>query len=143
MTRITALKALPLALALAAGTACGVKKTTTEISPTAQRAPTCAEAITTYATRSEVPSDYYELAFIEAEGNSVYTTDNKLQDQIRNGAAKVGASAVIVNPVEQSKTTVKVLGEAVGANTATQKASALAIYMPADQDRITQACGTR
>lgn len=143
MTRITALKALPLALALAAGTACGVKKTTTEISPTAQRAPTCAEAITTYATRSEVPADYYELAFIEAEGNSVYTTDNKLQDQIRNGAAKVGASAVIVNPVEQSKTTVKVLGEAVGANTATQKASALAIYMPADQDRITQACGSR
>ena len=143
MTRITAIKALPLALALAAGTACGVKKTTTEISPTAQRAPTCAEAITTYATRSEVPADYYELAFIEAEGNSVYTTDNKLQDQIRNGAAKVGASAVIVNPVEQSKTTVKVLGEAVGANTATQKASALAIYMPADQDRITQACGSR
>jgi hypothetical protein len=31
----------------------------------------------------------------------------------------------------------------VGANTATQKASALAIYMPADQDRVTQACGTR
>lgn len=142
MTRTTVLKALPVALAVAVG-ACGVKKTTTDIAPSNARAATCAEAITTYATRSDVPSDYYELAFIEAEGNSVYTTDNKLQDQIRNGAAKVGATGVIVNAVEQSKTTVKVLGEAVGANTATQKASALAIYMPADQDRVTQACGTR
>ena len=142
MSRVTVLKALPVALAVAVG-ACGVKKTTTDINPTAQRDATCAEAITTYATRSDVPSDYYELAFIEAEGNSVYTTDNKLQDEIRNGAAKLGATAVIVNPVEQSKTTVKVLGEAVLANTATQKASALAIRLPADRDRVAQACGTR
>ena len=75
------------------------------------------------------------------QGNSVYTTDNKLQDRIRNGAAKVGASAVIVHPVEQSKSTVKVLGEAVAARSATQKASALAIYLPADEERIRTACG--
>jgi hypothetical protein len=140
--RITISKAIPVALALVGASACGVKKTTTDISPAANRAPTCAEAIATYGTRSDVPSDYYELAFIEAEGNSVYTTDNKLQDQIRSEAAKVGASAVIVNPVEQSKTTVKVLGEALGTKSATQKASALAIYVPADEARVRAACGT-
>ena len=139
--RINHVNALALASAVAVASACGVKKSTTEIAPANMRTPTCADAITTYASRSDVPSDYYELAFIEAEGNSVYTTDNKLQEQVRNGAAKVGASAVIVNPVEQSKTTVKVLGEAVGANSATQKASALAIYLPADQDRVRTACG--
>jgi len=141
MTRVTGFKAIALASALVGASACGVKKQTTDLSPSANRAPTCAEAIATYGTRSDVPSDYYELAFIEAEGNSVYTTDNKLQDQIRNQAAKVGASAVVVNPVEQSKTTVKVLGEALGTGSATQKASALAIYVPADEDRVRAACG--
>ena len=140
MSRMAALKAIPLALLLLG--ACGVRKNTTDLNPSVSRSPTCAQGVTEYASRSDVPSDYYELAFIEAEGNSVYTTDNKLQEQIRVGAAKVGASAVIVNPVEQSKTAVKVLGEAVGAQSATQRASALAIYMPSDQDRLRQVCGT-
>ena len=83
-----------------------------------------------------------ELAWIEASGNSVWTTDNQLQTQIRNGAAKVGANAVIVNPVVQSKATVKVLGEAIGARSATQKATALAIYMPGDAGRVRTSCGT-
>ena len=139
--RVTGLKAMSLAVALVGAAACGVKKQTTDVNPVVDRAPTCAEAIATYPTRSDVPSDYYELAFIEAEGNSVYTTDNQLRDEIRSGAAKVGASAVIINPVEQAKTTVKVLGEALGTKSATQKASALAIYVPADEDRVRAACG--
>jgi len=88
-----------------------------------------------------VPYDYYELAWIQASGNSVWTTDNQLQTQIRNGAAKVGANAVIVNPVSQSKSTVKVLGEVIGTSSATQKVSALAIYMPGDAARVRLACG--
>ena len=135
-------KGLALACALAVSAACaGVKKTTTDINPAMSRAPTCAAAIAVYNSRREVPYDYYELAWIEASGNSVWTTDNQLQTQIRNGAAKVGANAVIVNPVEQSKGTVKVLGEAVGTKSATQKASALAIYMPRDAGRVRTACG--
>jgi hypothetical protein len=139
--RIQALKAITLALALAGAAACGVKKTTSTVSPGVVFQATCEDAIVTYATRSDVPADYYEVAWVEAEGNSVYTTDNKLQENIRNGAAKLGATAVIVNPVEQSKTTYKVLGEAVVAHSATAKASALAIYVPADADRVRVACG--
>ena len=135
------LKAIPLALALLASAACGVRKKTTDISPSISRAPTCEDAVATYATRSDVPTDYYELAYIEAEGNSIYTTDNKLQENIRNAAAKVGATAVIANPVEQSKTAVKVLGEALAARSATAKASALAIYQPSERDRVVATCG--
>jgi len=142
MIRNTTFKGLALACALAVGAACaGVKKTTTDINPSMSRAPTCAAAIAVYNSRTDVPYDYYELAWIEAEGNSVWTTDNQLQVQIRNGAAKVGSNAVIVNPVEQSKSTVKVLGEALGTKSATQKASALAIYMPGDAARVRTACG--
>jgi hypothetical protein len=135
-------KGLALACALAVGAACtGVKKTTTDISPAMTRAPTCAAAIAVYNSRADVPYDYYELAWIEAEGNSVWTTDNQLQTQIRNGAAKVGSNAVIINPIEQSKSTVKVLGEVIGAKSATQRATALAIYMPGDAARVRTACG--
>jgi hypothetical protein len=123
------------------GAACGVKKTTTDISPAMARAPTCAAAIAVYNNRTDVPFDYHELAWIEAEGNSVWTTDNQLQTQIRNGAAKVGANAVIINPVQQSTSTVKVLGEAIGAKSATARATALAIYMPSDAARVRTACG--
>ena len=141
MTRMTVLKAaVPLAFVLL-GACTGVKKSTTTISPAFKAAPTCPAAITTYPSRAEVPSDYYEVAWVEAEGNSVYTTDNKLQENIKDAAAKAGASAVIVNPVEQSKQGVKVLGEALGAKSATQRATALAIYLPADRDRVVQACG--
>jgi hypothetical protein len=142
MTANTTIKGLTLACALAVAAACsGVKKTTTDINPSMSRAPTCAAAIAVYNSRADVPYDYYELAWIEATGNSVWTTDNQLQTQIRNGAAKVGANAVVINPVEQSKSGVKILGEAVGAKSATQKASALAIYMPGDAARVRTACG--
>jgi hypothetical protein len=138
-----AFKGIALACALAVGSACaGIKKTTTDLNPSVTRPSTCAAAIAVYNSRGDVPYDYYELAWIQATGNSVWTTDNQLQTQIRNGAAKVGANAVIVNPVTQSKSTVKILGEAVGANSATQKATALAIYMPRDAARVRQACGT-
>lgn len=142
MTRITTFKGIALACTLAVGAACaGVKKTTTDVNPSISRAPTCANAIAVYNSRAEVPYDYYELAWLQASGNSVWTTDNQLQTQIRNGAAKVGANAVIVNPITQSKSTVKILGEAVGTNSATQKTSALAIYMPGDAARTRAACG--
>jgi hypothetical protein len=142
MIATNTIKGITLAFALAVGSACaGVKKTTTNVNPNMSRAPTCAAAIAVYNSRADVQYDYYELAWIEASGNSVWTTDNQLQQQIRNGAAKVGANAVIVNPVQQSKSTVKVLGEVIGTKSATQKASALAIYMPRDAARVRTACG--
>ena len=123
--------------------ACGVKSTTTDVNPRVNRAPTCADAIEVYASRSRVPHDYYELAFIEASGNSVYTSDGQIEKIIRNRAAEVGANAVIVSPVTESGATIKVIGEALGTRSATAKAAALAIYMPADAGRVTQKCGNR
>ena len=143
MSGTNAIKGIALVCALAVSSACaGVKKTTTDLNPSVSRPSTCAAAIAVYNSRADVPYDYYELAWIQATGNSVWTTDNQLQTQIRNGAGKVGANGVIVNPVTQAKSTVKILGEAVGANSATQKATALAIYMPGDAARVRQACGT-
>jgi hypothetical protein len=105
------------------------------------RAATCVNAVEVYSGRADVPADYYELAWINAEGNSIWTTDNQMRDVMRKRAAEVGANGLIANPVQQNKTGVNVLGEAVGANTATAKASGLAIWMPSQSGRATLACG--
>ncbi len=127
---------------LIAGAACGVKSKTTDISPSISRNPTCENAVEVYNSRADVPSSYYELAWVTAEGNSVWTTDAQLRSVMRKRAAEQGANGIIVNAVSQNKTGVNVMGEAVGANTATQRASGLAIWIPGASDRTRQACGT-
>ena len=127
-------------VALVAG-ACGVRTVTTDINARVSRSSTCDEAVLVYASRDQVPYDYYELAFITAEANSVYASDGQIQTQIKKKAAEVGANGVIANPVQESKATVKVIGEALGAQSATKKATALAIYMPDDSARVITKCG--
>jgi hypothetical protein len=132
--------ALSLALAALSATACGVRTKTTAVSPMTRPA-TCTEAIDVYTSRASVPHDYRELAWISGEGNSVYTTEGKIVDQIRKKAADAGANAIIVNDFAASTTASKVIGAALGGNTADSKTSALAIYMPAEADRVTLKCG--
>lgn len=143
MFRLNALKIVPLAVAIAVVSGCGVKKTTATINPSYTRAPTCDDAILVYSSRADIPSDYYEVAWIGAQGSSVYTSDGKLVSEVIKGAAKAGANAVIINPEKEATSTVKVLGEALGTHSATTKVSALAIYMPADSGRVMLKCGPK
>jgi len=93
-----------------------------------------------YPDRDHVPYDYYEVALITAEGNSVYTGNGDLLKSVRNEAAGVGANAVVLDALGASHATVKVLGAAVGANDAERKAQAIAIWMPSDTARVREAC---
>jgi len=132
-----------LITALAGTAACGVKSTTTDVSPNISRSATCENAIALFDGRADVTSNYQELAWIEVEGNSVWTTDAQMRDKMKKRAAEVGANGLIANPVQQNKVGVNVIGEAIGAHTATARASGLAIWMPAERDRTRLACGTR
>lgn len=138
-----AISRISLAVGLLFGTACAVKSTTTDVSPAISRTPTCENAVSVFEGRADVTSSYYELAWIEVEGNSVWTTDSQLREKMRKRAAEVGANGLISNAVQQNKTGVNVLGEAVGARSATAKSSGLAIWMPSERDRVRLACGTR
>ena len=141
MTKGNSRWALPVVIAALAASACGVRTTTTDVNPQMSRAPTCDEAIEVYKSRAEVPYDYYELAWINAEGNSVWTTEGQIVGQIKKKAAENGANGVIVNDFTESNATTKVIGAAVGGNSADTKTSALAIYMPGDAGRVTLKCG--
>jgi hypothetical protein len=135
------LRSTTVALLLATG-ACAVKTKTHDISPSISRNPTCENAVEIYNSRADVPSSYYELAWIEAKGNSVWTTSAQMRSEMQKSAAAVGANGLIANAVSQNKTTVNVIGEALGARSATARTNGLAIWMPAGADRTRLACGT-
>lgn len=134
------LRAIWMIPAVILASACGVRTHTTQVSPVT-RAATCEDAIDVYTSRASVPRDYYEVAWISAEGNSVYTSDNKIVDQIRKKAADAGANAIIVNDFATTGATTKVIGAALGSSSADTKTSALAIYMPSEASRVTLKCG--
>ncbi|SRR5689334_1504226 len=103
-------------------------------------APTCADAVTVFPSRDQVPYDYYEVALITAEGNSVYVGNGDLLKSVRNQASSVGANGVVIDSLGATHATVKVLGAAVGGKDAERKAHALAIWMPSDTARVRKVC---
>lgn len=128
-------------LALAGGAvACGTRSHIVARNPALTLAPTCADAVPVYPDREHVPYDYYEVALINAEGNSVYNGNGDLLKSVRNEAAGVGANGVVLDSLGASHATVKVLGAAVGSNDAERKARAIAIWMPSDTARVREAC---
>ena len=119
---------------------CGTRAHVAARNPALTLARTCADAVPVYPDRDHVPYDYYEVALITAEGNSVYTGNGDLLKSVRNEAAGVGANGVVLDALAASHATVKVLGAAVGANDAERKARAIAIWMPSDTARVREAC---
>ena len=96
--------------------------------------------MTVFPGREKVPYDYYEVALIAAEGNSVYVGNGDLLKLARNEAASVGANGLVLDSLGATHATVKVLGAVVGAKDAERKARAIAIWMPSDTARVRQVC---
>jgi hypothetical protein len=126
---------------LVAGTiGCATKSTIVARNSELALAPTCADAVTVFPGRDRIPYDYYEVALIAAEGNSVYTGNGDLLKAARNQAASVGANGLMLDSLTATHATVKVLGAAVGSKDAERKARAIAIWMPSDTARVRKVC---
>ena len=120
--------------------ACGTHSHIVARNPALTLAPTCADAVPVYSDPNKIPYDYYEIALIDAEGNSVYTGNGDILKKVRNEAAGVGANGVVLDSLRATHATVKVLGAVVGSNDAERKARAIAIWMPSDTARVREAC---
>ena len=131
---------LSTAALLWAMTACGARAHIDARNPALTLAPTCADAVPVYARGADVPYDYYEVALITGEGNSVYTGNGDVLKSVRKQAASVGANGVVVDSLRATHATVKILGAALGGNDADRKARAVAIWMPSDTARVREAC---
>lgn len=101
---------------------------------------TCVAAITLYDSFSKVPNNYYEVALITAEGNSVWTDDEDMVRRMKQRAASVGANGMVIDGLVTSATTVQIIGAALGTGDADRKGRAIAIYMPAHEQRARTAC---
>ena len=123
-------------------TACGARARVVATNPGLSLAPTCADAVRVFANSEHVPYDYYEVALITAEGNSVYTGAGDLLKSIRKRAAAVGANGIVIDALGATHATVKVVGAALGGNDADRKGRAIAIWMPSDTARVREACGS-
>src|SRR6266516_1295633 len=86
-------------------TACGARSHIVARNPALTLAPTCADAVPVYPS-DKVPYDYYEIALISAEGNSVYTGNGDLLKSVRKQAARVGANGVVVDSLRATHATV-------------------------------------
>lgn len=109
--------------------------------PVIALSPTCLEAVPVYADSHLVPYDYYEVALITGEGNSVYTGNGDLLKAMRGKAAAAGANGLILGDVSVSHATVKVIGAALGGKDADRKGKSIAIWMPSDTARVRAVCG--
>lgn len=121
--------------------ACGARSHIVATNPALSLAPTCPDAVPVFADNQHVPYDYYEVALITAEGNSVYVGNGDLLKSIRKQAARVGANGIVVDALGATHATVKVVGAALGSNDAERKGRAIAIWMPSDTARVREACG--
>lgn len=128
------------ALLLMSG-ACATR-TTTNVAPIRRGySPVCLEGVAVFNDFSSVPYDYREVAYITAEQNPVYTDSTQMVNAMRKRAGEQGGNALVLNSIHNDKSTVKLIGEALGTGSADQKGKAVAIYMPADSARVKDACG--
>jgi hypothetical protein len=130
-----------LASIVCAVTGCGARARVVATNPGLALAPTCADAVPVFADNEHVPYDYYEVALITAEGNSVYTGNGDVLKSIRGQAARLGANGIVIDALGATHATVKIVGAALGSNDAERKGRAIAIWMPSDTARVREACG--
>jgi hypothetical protein len=125
---------------LALATACATRTQVVATNPSLALSATCGDAVRVFPDRDHVPYDYFEVALIMAEGNPAYSGNGDVLKAIRNRAAGLGANGVVVNSLETTHATVKVIGAAVGADDGGRKGNAIAIWMPSDTARVRAAC---
>src|ERR1700736_2655680 len=89
-------------------TACGTRARIVTRNPALTLAPTCANAVPVYASSDKVPYDYYEVALITAEANSVYNGNGDILKSVRNQAARVGANGVVIDSLGTTHASVKI-----------------------------------
>ena len=97
----------------------------------------CPEGVEIYPSAKALVNNYHEIALLKASTDSGDQTTAAAQ---RKQAADLGANGIITGQPKHPKSGIRVIGATLGSS-AQRKASALAIYVPADTERVRRACG--
>jgi hypothetical protein len=96
----------------------------------------CPQGVEIYSSAEKIAADYHEIALLghhEADPNKADATE-------REEAAELGANVVITGRHKKPKSGVRVLGSTLG-SAAQRKEAPLAVFVPADSDRVRRTCG--
>lgn len=125
---------------VAAACASGIDITRT--TPQRHFVATCEAGVTVLDSRARITSDYYEIAYITAEGNAVWTNNEDIVRRMKQSAAEVGATAIVADVTGPSATGAQILGAAIGTGDAERQGTALAIHQPSELERVRAACAS-
>jgi len=76
--------------------------------------PTTPEAVTIYLEEADIPGPYEKIALIQAQGESNWTSTEQMLDKVREDAAAVGATGVLIEGVDEPSAGAKVAGAFLG-----------------------------
>lgn len=115
---------------------------TTRLSPDRRDQPTCAAAVTIYTAEGGVGRPYRTIAYLNASGGSVWTSEEDRVLTLRDQAAELGANGLVLGVVLEPSLGLKVAAEILGTG-ADREGTATAIYLPEDSARTRSVCGWR
>ena len=83
-------------------------------------------SVALYRAADQVGRPYSEVALLNASGDSLWTTEQKMFESMRTEAARLGANGVILEPIQEPSPAIK-LAAAIFHVSAPRKGRALAI----------------
>jgi hypothetical protein len=106
-------------------------------------APICSNGVKVYTDTAQVPKPYTLVALLNSKGESGATTESGMVNSQRQKAARLGANGIIVSQIQEPKAGTKIIGALFGTG-AERKGGAMAVYVPADSERVAKLCaGTK
>jgi hypothetical protein len=102
---------------------------------------TCPDGVKIYSTPDKVGSEYQEIALLNSAGSSGFTSEAGMMKSMRKKAAEVGANGIIMGNIDEPSAGAKVAAAIFGvAGSAERKGKSVAIYVPADAERVQKVC---
>jgi hypothetical protein len=122
-------------------TAC-VQTRVTLLRPEMRLAPICPEGVAVFLAADRVGQPYTELALLESTGDNAMTSEAGMYESQRKKAADIGANGLVLGPTRDANTAAQIAQTLIG-TPANRRGRAIAIHIPADTARVTQACAGR
>jgi hypothetical protein len=92
------------------------------------RRPVPTEEVAIYRTADQVPGKYEEVALLNAAGDSTWSSEAGMFNQMKKRAGKLGANAIILDAVSEPSAGAKIAGAIFGVG-AERKGKAIAIFV--------------
>ena len=122
-------------------TAC-VHTGATMLNASAKLPPICTAGVQLFTSPDKVGQQYHEIAVLTSTGDADLTSEEGMVNSQRKKAAKLGANGIILGEQKDPSTGAKIADAFLGTG-ADRKGKSIAIYIPADSDRVKEVCAEK